>query len=266
MAEKPYQPPSPVPPDEAGAGGRTLPTGWSEKTDEILVKKPVYLRGWFLKLMLVLSLIIVAAGAVVGAFLYKWHREQQAELTRQRRSVEAFVASPAFAAFAREADAQLLASLNYSTLRPETVGPLLPDIAAAEKARHQVPWPVELPLLSVQTKEHPARVRAATQAATDLLAQRGLAFDGERIAAARRVFLRLVIPHARTFLAENTSASFPALFLDRRMQNILLTAYAERGGGTLAETERAFVFYSIVGPAMWREIETMPAPPAAPGL
>lgn len=101
---------------------------------------------------------------------------------------------------------------------------------------------------------------------TDLLAQRGFAFEGERIVAARRVFLRLVIPHARTFLAENTSASFPALFLDRRMQNILLTAYAERGGGTLAETERAFVFYSIVGPAMWREIETVPDPPATPGL
>lgn len=254
--------PTPDSPRPAAA----LPVGWAEKTDEILVKKPLYRRSWFLKLMLVLSLIVVAAGAVVGAFLYKWHREQQAELARQRRSVEAFVASPAFTAFAREADAQLLASLNYATLRPEIVGALLPEIAAAEKARHLVPWPVELPLQPVHTAEHPARVRTATRVATDLLAERGYVFDDARIADARRVFLRLLTPHARIFLTENTGSAFPALFLDRRMQNIVLTAYAERGGGTLAETERAFVFYSIVGPVMWQELEAKTVRSAPSGL
>lgn len=240
-----------------------LPAGWAEKTDEILVKKPLYRRAWFRRLMLILLLIGLAAGAVVGAFLYKWHREQQAELARQRRSVEAFVASPAFVAFAREADAQLVATINFATLRPEVTGGLLPEIAAAEKARHQTPWPIELAPLPVSTAEHPARVRAAVLPAIDLLAQRGLAFDETRIADARRVFLRLLTPHARIFLAENTSTSFPALFLDRRMQNIVLTAYATRGGGTLAEIERAFVFYSIVGPAMWQELGTESARPAS---
>lgn len=235
-----------------------LPADWADKTEEVLRKKPVYLRGWFIRLMVALLVGFLIAGAVGGAVLYRWHREQKAELARQRRGVEAFVLSPAFAAFARETDTQLVATLNFAALQPEISGPLLPAIAATEKARRQLPWPVELPPLPVSTAEHPARVHAAARAATDLLAGRGLTFDGPRIAEARRLFLRLLAPHARNFVAANPGADFPALFLDRRMQDVVLQAYAARGGGTLAETERTFVFYSIVGPALWREIDAQP--------
>lgn len=238
-----------------------LQTGWADKTDELLVKKPVFLRGWFLRLVLVLVSIGIAAAAVGGLFLYRWHRQQQAELDRQRRGIESFIRSPAFAAFGRETDAQLVAAINYAILRPAVASALLPEIAAAEKTRHLTPWPVELAPLPVSTAQHPARVRAAIRTATDLLAARGLKHDEPRVAEARRVFLRLLVPHARAFLAENTAIAFPALFLDRRMQNQVLTAYAARGGGTREEVEHAFVFYSIVGPALWQEINPPPSPP-----
>jgi hypothetical protein len=234
-------------PDSPPPGTPALPAGWAEKSDEILIKKPVYLRGWFIRLVVVVGLIGIAAAAVGGLFLYRWHRQQQAELDRQRRGVEAF---------GREADAQLVASINYAMLRPAIAGALLPEIAAAEKAKHLTPWPIELAPLPVSTAQHPARVRAAVRTATDLLAARGLTYDESRLAEARRVFLRLLTPHARTFLAENTGIAFPALFLDRHMQRTLITAYAARGGGTREEAEHAFVFYSIVGPALWQETST----------
>lgn len=229
--------------------------GWADKTDELLVKKPVYLRGWFRKLMLVVSLVIVATSAVVGAVIYRWHRTQQADLARQRRSLEVFVRSAAFESFAREMDAHFVATLNFAVLRPGPVGRLLPDLAATEKARHELPWAMELLPLPVSTAEHPARVRMAMHTAMDLLARRGFVFDKPRIADARRVFLRVMTPHARAFLAAQPDANFPALFLDPGMQDVVLTAYAARAGSIREEAERALVVYTLVGPLWWQEQE-----------
>lgn len=233
-----------------------LAAGWADKSTETLVRKPFYRRKRFLQFALTGLLVLVTAGVVGGLFLYRWHREQQDDLARQRRGVEAFVRSAAFERFARKADAQFVAALNFTAVRSEVAGGLLPEIAAAEQARHQMPWALELPPLPVSIAAQPARVHLALRDATDLLARRGLAFDAARLADARRVFLRVLAPDARAFVAENARADFPALFLDRRMQDIALSAYAARAGGTVADCEHAFAFYSLVGPAMWREIHS----------
>lgn len=246
------------PPAASRPAGTLFPSGWAEKCGEIRVKKPVYRRQWFRRLVVSLGLLAAGTSTIGGLLLLRWHRAQGEELARQRRGVEAFVLSPAFAGFARETDTQLVAAFNFAALRPEIAGPLLPEIAAAEKARHDLPWPIELAPLPDSAAEHPARVRAALRAATDLLAERGLAFDGTRIADARRVFLRLVLPHARGFLTGHAGAAFPALVLDRGMQDVVLAAYAARGGGTREEVERTLVFYSLVGPALWRELDARP--------
>lgn len=229
---------------------------WAAKSDELLVKKPLYHRGWFLRLMLGLGGLCVMAVAVGGFLLLRWHREQMADLAAQRHSVERFIHSPAFETFARQADAQLVAAHNFIGLRPGIAATLLPAIATAEKIRHQVPWAIELPPLTISTADRPERVQAAIRNATDLLAARGYDFDATRTADARRTFLRLLAPQAQRFLAENATASFPALFVDRRMQDQVLTAYAARAGRTVADTERAFVFYTLIGPSLWQELES----------
>lgn len=242
----------------ARADAPALQPGWADKSTELLKRKPIYRRTWFIRSVVAAVVIALVAGGIAGLFLYRWHRQQQAELAGQRRSVEAFTRSAAFAAFTREADAQIIATLNFTSLRPELIGGLLPEIAAAEKSRHQVPWPLELPPVPVSASTQPARVRAAALAATDLLAGRGFTFDQARTTEARRTFLRLLTPHARTFLAENTGSAFPALFLDRRMQDIALGAYASRAGGSVADAERIFAFYALVGPSMWNELQARP--------
>jgi hypothetical protein len=253
---------SPAPDPSPRPNARALQPGWADKSVEVFKRKPLYRRRWFVRLVVILALLGLGGGGVVGLYLYRWHRQQQAELDGQRRSVEAFVRSPSFESFAREADAQLVAALNFVTLRPDIAGGLLPDIAAAEKAGHQVPWALEISPLPVSTANHPARVRMSVLTATGLLAERGFVFDQPRMAEARRILLRLLTPHARVFLAENTGSSFPALFLDRRMQEIVVDAYAARAGGTPEETEKAFIFYSLVGPALWKEIDGKTAPGA----
>lgn len=246
--EQPTRSDSPQRPDATA-----LQSGWADKSDEIFKRKPLWRRDWFIRLAIVLGLLAVAVGGVGSLFLYRWHREQQADLARQRHRVEAFVQSPVFAAFAREVDAQFVATLNFAVLRPEVASSLLPDIAAAEKARHQVPWAIELSPVPVSTVENPARVQAAMRTATDLLAQRGFDFSS-RATETRRTFLRLLAPHVRTFSEGGNGADFPALFLDRSMQRIVLEAYARRAGGTVQDAEHAFAFYALVGPALWREI------------
>lgn len=235
-----------------------LSPGWAEKSCEVLVRKPVYRRQWFRRLALAAVLLAVAAVAIGGLFLLRWHRQQQADLARQRRSVEAFVRSPSFDAFARTVDAQFVAAINFTVLRPKIAGELLPDIAAAEKTGRQIPWALELSPLPVSTAERPARVHAAMRAAADLLAQRSLDFDG-RSTEGRHAFLRLLGPHASAFLTDNPAQEFPALSLDRGMQRIVLEAYAARAGGTAEEIGRAFVVYSVIGPGMWRELEKIRA-------
>lgn len=228
--------------------------GWADKRHETFVKKPLRRRAWFRRLLWVLLLTALVVGSIASLLLLHWYRVVHAELARQQHGVETFVQSPAFEAFAHEIDAQLVASLNFATLRSNQAGGLLPEVTAAEKTRHQLPWSLELAPLPVSTATHPARVRAALRTATDLLARRGFTFDDARRDDARRVFLRVLAPHARTFVAGRPEAEFPALAIDRRLQDRVLAAYAARAGGTSDDAERALVFYSLVGPSLWREI------------
>jgi hypothetical protein len=232
-----------------------LPPGWGDKTDEQLVKKPFYRRQWFRRLLAATLLAGLAVGVFVGFLAFRWHRAVQAELAQQRQGVEAFVGSPEFAAFARDVDAQAVAMLNFAALRPRQVSALWPEIAAAEKARRVVPWPVELLPVPVSLKDHPARVQEELRRATALLTQRGFDFAAARTGASRRVLWRLMAPHARAFAAQDARLDLVTLSLDRRMQRIVLEACAERSRATVEEIEDFLVLYSAIGPALWQAIE-----------
>ena len=121
---------------------------WDAKDPEILVKKPFYLRSWFLRLFFGL---ICATGLLLVAALWRldeWHKERAADFIRQQEHVAAFVATDEFKAFARAADAQILATLNYIVARPAQTRTLLPDVAAWENARHTLPWTLQLSAFS----------------------------------------------------------------------------------------------------------------------
>ncbi len=75
-----------------------------------------------------------------------------------------------------------------------------------------------------------ARVSRADCALATLFAQRGFAFDEVRRTEGRRLFLKLLAPHAQAFLQRLPGNSFPALPLDRHLPDRVLTAFAARSG------------------------------------
>jgi hypothetical protein len=238
-------------------GSGQLRDDWHAKSGEILVKKPLHRRSWFRRTLLVLLLLGVTGGGVIGWIVYDWHREQLADLARQRRGIEIFIRSSEFAAFGREADDQLVAMINFAVARPLVVRNLWPAIAEHERAHRQLPWALELSPLPVSTAQDPYRVAAAVKQLDSLLVQRGFVPPETAPAEARRVFLRLLTPQILAFTQRAPEHAFPALALDANLQNLLLTAYAARSDSAtpLADSERTFIFYAAIGREMWKEIE-----------
>ncbi len=235
---------------------------WDAKDPEILVKKPFYRRAWFLRFLFA-SMCAIGLLLVAGLWrLNEWHKERAVDFTRQQEHVAAFVVTDEFKAFARAADAQLLATLNYIVARPEQARTLLPGVAAWENAHHTLPWTLQLSALPVSSP--PERILAASQDACTLLAARDFEFNDARRAGARRLFVHLLVPYLSRFVTRQPEYEFSAVATDRRLQEQLLVAYANHfpSPASTSEVERLFVLYAAIGPDMWRTIEQLKTPPS----
>ncbi len=244
-------------PEPVRAQTERLWPGWDEKRPEQFKKKPVYRRGWFLRSVLVTVVVVTLVSAVATIFFLRWRRDHLADLARQQRGLESFVHSEDFAIFARGADAQLLAMLNFVVAHPVDTRTLLPEVVAWENAHHALPWTLSIPSLPVSAAADAARVTDATRHLAHLLVERDLRFDRVRRANGRRLFLHLLEPQATLFVEAAPEKNFPRLYSDRRLQELALGAYAAHThtDATIADVEESFVLYAMIGPALWRAIE-----------
>lgn len=229
--------------------------GWADKTDEIELKKPFYLQQWFIKVAIVTLVLLGLGGGTVTVLFLNWRDTVAADQARQRAGLDAFLHSAAFATFARQIDGQLIAMHNFANARPQPTSALFPEIAAREKMQRLTAWPLEIVPVPAVAADDPARVMTALRTLTAVLAERGFSFDASRRLAGRHLFIRLLAPAARAHVTEHPENEFPGLAIDPALQEKALAAYAARASVPVMEVERAFAFYDLVGPAMWKEIE-----------
>jgi hypothetical protein len=253
-----------VPPRQ---GSGQLAAGWGDKEAETLRRKRAfYHRTWFRRIALGLLVVTGLAGAIGLWKLDTWHAERRATVEAERSHLAAFVASDEFAQFARAADAQLVAVLNFASARPDSAAAALPAVAAWEKAHGELPWALQLRQLPVSAASRPDRVAAAGRDAARLLARHSFVWDEPTRLAGRKVFLRLLSPYAGAFVRRAPESSLRIFWTEPSLQDEALAAFGARSGSPTprADAERLFAFYALVGPAMWSEIEqsTLTATPA----
>jgi hypothetical protein len=255
--------PDSVPPRQ---GSGQLAAGWGDKEAETLRRKRAfYHRTWFRRIALGLLVVTGLAGAIGLWKLDTWHAERRAAVEAERSHLAAFVASDEFAQFARGADAQLVAVLNFASARPDSAAAALPAVAAWEKAHHEVTWALQLTPLPVSAARQPDRIAAAGREATALLARHGFTWDDDARRAGRRLFLQMLAPFARTFGDRAPENALHELWRDRGLQDEALAAYGARMASATPreDAERLFGYYALVGPAMW-QVLTASAPAAPP--
>ncbi len=163
--------------------------------------------------------------------------------------------SDEFAAFGRGADAQLAALNNFIAARPRETRALLPDVAAAEAARGEVGWTFETLPLPMSAAQDPAWVYRAQSALLARLVRHGWRWDEPARRGARAHFVRMLTPASGAFLRRSAGGGFPALAIDRLMQERGLAAFAARHGSAAStmRVERMFGLLATLGPEMWRE-------------
>lgn len=249
------------------AGSGQLNPEWNTKAVELRIKKPLHRRTWFRRTALVLGLLTLVGGGSAAFVLRDWHREQLAELARQRRGVDAFLRSDEFAAFSREVDAQFLAAINFTVTRPDAVRNLWPVAIEFERRQNILPWHLELLPLPVSTTREPARIAAAMDHLGSLLTRRGVVFDEAAQEQGRLLFLRLLGPQMENFLRRAPEHAFPSIGVDRALQERMVLAYAARTRENVspADALRPFAIYAVIGPPLWNELDQvrakLPPPP-----
>ena len=246
---------SSVPPPR---GSGRLTDDWGDKAAEtIRRKRPLYRRTWFRRSLLGLFVAGGLAGAVGLGKLDTWHAGQRAAFEAEWLQVADFVASDEFAAFARAADAQIVAALNFVVARPKAAAAVAPAAAAWERAHHELSWTLLLSPLPVSAAREPGRIFAAGRTAATLLARHSFAWDERIRESGRALMLRLLAPYARDFVKKSPEYALRELWRDRRLQEQVLTAFGRRSGSLTprADAERLFAFYALVGPDMWDEID-----------
>ncbi len=227
------------------------------KGTEVKIVKPLHRRRWVRLLVFCFACATGLAGAGALAWFNQWHDGRLAEMERQRHCLQAFLHSPEFTSYVRAMDDQFVATLNFISVRPLEVHPLLAEIAARDKARHEMPWTMQVMPLPISSATDPARIAQAGQRVNALLVQHGFVVDEAARKAARQTFLRTFVPYAQKFIRREPGNVFQSVFLDRTMQEEALSVFTHHHGpeATVAGMERFFILYAAVGPAMWRAIE-----------
>ncbi len=258
--------PEPTPPDAPSRPPDRLPPALADK---LVVERR--LPPWYRRFQVrpVATGVVIAVGAALATGLTvvtRWHDERLAELAAQRPALERFLASPEFAAFVQQLDRELVAAINFVAARPQEARAAFPAVATRETERRELPWTHEVLPLPIPFAAQPERVAAAGRELGALLARRGFVCDEPTRAAARRLFLGRLSPHADLYLRRQQGPGFRAVALDRSLQDTALAAFAARHGPgfTIADTERLFSFYAAVGPLLWRTLEQTASPLAAP--
>ena len=244
--------------NHARHGTGELADDFAAKAIEVPRWIPLLHRPWFRLLLSGGTIATGLAAAIALGFFNRWHDDRLTEMARQRNGLAAFLRSAEFGRFVQAADAQLVATLNFVAARPQEAQDLLPAVAARDKLRREMPWPLEVRPLPVSAATDPVRVAQTGREVTALLARRGHVVDEAARKSARQLFLQTLAPFAQEFAQRHPdNAPFAALALDRAMQEQALAAYAAHHGpgAGVAATERLFSFYAAVGPAMWRAIE-----------
>ena len=254
MSELPSTPSS-TPSQKPRIGSGELVGDWNAKSLGRRVKKPFHRRTWFRRWLWICASLFVLGSLTVGLVVWRWHREQLAELARQRRNIEAFVRSDEFDRFARAIDTHTVALINYIGVRPAVARDAFPQVTAWERDHRLLPWPGELPPMPTSAANDPTRVAAARQRLVALLTARGFDVDAARTDEARRLFLRALSPHAQAFVAADPERGFRAIQLDRSLQDIVFAAFAARDGTPeVLHTEQFFAIYAVIGPKLWQAI------------
>jgi hypothetical protein len=239
-------------------------TGSGQLTDEFAAKAieiprivPFYRRTWFRRLCLCLLCGAGLAGAAAIGFVSHWREERLADLERQRACLNIFLRSEEFAAFAQAMDRQLVALTNYVAAQPRAVRTTFPTVAAQEDTRRMMPWTLQVMPLPASAATEPERIVRACRDISRLLVQRGYDFDAAARTGARQMLLRTMSPYIRKFMEREPANGFPALILDRSLQDAALAEFGARHGvgHTVSEMERLFGIYAAIAPTMWQAIE-----------
>ena len=247
-------------PDRARRGTGHLADAWDAKlADDVVVgfKLPWYRRWWTRRLLFVAG---IAAGlalvAALGLFS-RWHEDRLAELTRQRQCLNVFLRSDEFAQFSREMVRHLVALHNYLIVHRTETHAMLPSVVAREKEQRLMPWVLQISPLPVSAAGRPADAVQSNREIGTLLAQRGFVFDESLRRSARMMLLRVLAPFMRAFVEREPGNAFPAIVMDRSMQDAVLASFANHVGpqASNAEVERMFSLYAQFGPSLWSAIE-----------
>lgn len=239
------------------SGSGQLSTDWADKGEAFPIVTPLHQRPWLRILLFSFACVIGLAGAGAIAMFNNWHDSRLAELSRQRHCLQAFLHSPEFAQYVRAMNEQTVATLNFISARPAEVHSLFPALAQQDKDARRIPWTQQVLPLPIATAANPVRVAEATRQLNALLYSRGHVFDDTARKAGRQLFLRTLVPYAQRFIVREPGNVFHAIFLDRSMQEEALAVFARHHGpgATVADAERLFALYGIVGPVFWKAIE-----------
>jgi hypothetical protein len=236
------------------------PPHWADKVPEDFIMggpvEPWHELHWVRRGAFVVACLFGLAAALTMSAFNSWHAHRRTELAAQRGSLRAFFASAEFAELTRKADRQLAATINFVAARPQWAARAFPAVAAAESERRERSWTLDVPPLPAGSEINPKKLIMALRQVNGLLARRGFQLDERGRAIGRGVFLRAAAPYASAFVHRAAGNGFPALPVDRSMQDAALAAYAASHDipVSIAETERLFAFYAMVGPIMAREI------------
>lgn len=210
------------------------------------------------RIRLLAAVALAAAACASGlALVSAWHRTQLDDLAAQRQRLVAFTRSPEFGAFVRSVDDAFVTLHNLAALHPREAHALLSAVAEREHQLRLLPWTLSLTPLPSAAAIDPVRAARASRDWHALLAHRGFACDSADRAAARALFVQSLGTYFRAYRRRVPGDGFPALALDRSMQEIALAAYAARQAphGSVALTERTFVLHRRLGPTLARHAE-----------
>jgi hypothetical protein len=240
----------------ARTGSGRLLDDWGAKAIYVPCPEPWWSLPWVRRTAFAFACIAGLGLALGLAVFNRWHDDQLAELAGQRRSLDAFLRSEEFATFARSADAQLAALNNFIAARPAEIRALLPEVSARESALREVGWIFDVQPLPLSAAHDPGQVYRAQSRLLTRLARDGWRWGEAERRSARAHFVRLLTPAAVTYLRRSRGDDFPALALDRAMQEAALAAFAalHGPGASALRTERMFGLHASIGPAMFRAV------------
>jgi hypothetical protein len=257
---------SSIDPNSGRDGSGQLVGDWADKTTEVRAATPLHRRRWVRTVLFCLGCAAGLAAALAIAWFSFQEDRRDAETERQRHCLRAFLNSAEFTRFVRAMDEETVAILNYIASRPLEAHPLMPELAALDKARRELPWTTQVMPLPVSARTNPPKIAQASREVNALLFRRGYVVDDAAREAARQYFLSSMLPFTQEFMRRQPANVFSQLMRDRSMQEEALAAFVRQHGPdtTIAQMERFLTVQATIGSALRKALEQKRAPQSQP--